>query len=151
MNSVTPFSASGERRMTSREAPRRPQGTKVSSPRIEPSGATAVTMRQRPSAGSPSRPSAIEKPRSVSLPRHASARRTTSSTSCGARSANRRTWAVYPARRTRVTAWRIGFMSRPESENESASRIASSPRARARSPCATYSVDPAAEAERTAG
>lgn len=48
--------------------PRGPHGTKCSTALISPS-LCAVTTTQRPSTGSPKRPSAIEKPRSVSVPR----------------------------------------------------------------------------------
>ena len=74
MSSVTPWGASGDRRMTSRETPARPQGTRDRSPTRDPSGPCAVTCRTSSSARSPDRPRAIEKPRSVSPRRQASAR-----------------------------------------------------------------------------
>ena len=73
----------------------------------------ASTSRQSPSAGSPSRPSAIEKPRSVSVSRQSSARLMAKAISSGDRSRWRRMRTVRPARRARVTACRTGFMSGP--------------------------------------
>jgi hypothetical protein len=83
MNSTIPFSAAGSRRMRSRESPCTPHGTSDSTARSWPSPSTASTSTQVPSAGSPSRPSAIEKPRSSLVSRHASACSETAAMSVG--------------------------------------------------------------------
>ncbi len=94
MNSMTPFSASGARRIRSSERPCVPHGLNESIALTWPFLSIASTSTQRPSAGSPSRPSAIEKPRSVSVSRQAVASRDSSFISSSGMSACRRTVAV---------------------------------------------------------
>ena len=113
MNSMTPLGALRSRRIRSSEMPSVPHGTKDSSAIILPSASNASTSRQSPSSGSPSRSSAIEKPRSVSVSRQASARSMTSSISSSERAEWRRTRKVAPVRRTRLTACRVTRISRP--------------------------------------
>ena len=61
----------GSRRIRSSDRPVRPHGTKLRKPRSRPSSSCAWTRTHAPSSGSPSRPSAIEKPRSSPpSPRH---------------------------------------------------------------------------------
>jgi hypothetical protein len=78
MVSVSPLIELWSRRITSSEAPVVPQGTNESMPTTfsssVPAFCTASTRIDRPSCGSPSRPSAMEKPRSSSVSRQASAR-----------------------------------------------------------------------------
>ena len=99
ISSVTPLSARGLRRITSRENPSVPHGTNDKMPATLPAGPgsawsggkRASTIRQSPSAGSPSRPRAIEKPRSVSVSRQASVLPISSCSSSAAMSRCRRT------------------------------------------------------------
>ena len=131
ISSMVPLGDWGERRIRSSDAPLVPHGTSDSiattSACIPPAPLTASTSRQSPSAGSPRRPSAIEKPRSVSVSRHASARLMTWAISSVPMSRCRRIRTVGPARRARVTAWRTGLISGPDSRKLSGCRIASSP------------------------
>ena len=106
MNSIVPLGASGERRITSREIPVRPHGTNESKPTICPSAACADTSRHRPSAGSPRRFRAIEKPRSTLPCRHWSAYCCICFSSWSLRSRWRRMRRLYPAFRTRWQACR---------------------------------------------
>ena len=151
MASLTPLGAAGDRRMRSRESPRVPHGTKDCTAQIAPSLARTMTATQRPSARSPRRLSAIEKPRSGSSPRHCSARRTISSRVLAGRSACRSTVMSQSAARTRAPARLTGRMARPSRVNRSTSTTASSPRLRARRPAATYAVAPCSDADRTPG
>ena len=73
ISSMVPLGEAGERRMRSSDTPLLPHGTSDSMATTCPSPCTASTSRQSPSAASPRRPSAIEKPRSVSVSRQASA------------------------------------------------------------------------------
>jgi hypothetical protein len=151
MNSVTPLGAWGLRRMTSRETPRCPHGTKDSTPASSPDASCAVTCRMRPSAGSPARFSAIEKPRSGSSPRHASAAAAMVASSSGEISDCRRSRTISPARWARRAAWRTGVIEARRRSKRSGSRIASSPIASTRKPCAAYAVAPASLADKAAG
>jgi hypothetical protein len=81
INSMVPLGDWGERRIRSSDTPLVPHGTRDSIATTSDSPCTASASRQSPSAGSPSRPSAIEKPRSVSVSRQASARSMTSASS----------------------------------------------------------------------
>ncbi|COY44656.1 Uncharacterised protein [Mycobacterium tuberculosis] len=74
ISSIVPFGDCGERRIKSRETPVVPHGTSDSIASTWLCGSIASTSRQSESAGSPRRPSAIEKPRSVSVSRQESAR-----------------------------------------------------------------------------
>ncbi len=120
INSMVPLGDWGERRIRSSDAPLLPHGTNdsiattsaVPSPPA-PLFRTASTSRQSPSAGSPRRPRAIEKPRSSSVSRHASARLTTWAISSVPMSRCLRIRTPAPARRARVTAWRTARMSGP--------------------------------------
>ena len=94
MNSITPFSAERSRRMRSSDRPSLPQGTNDSSARRRPSPSKHSTRTQLPSLGSPSRDSAIEKPRSVAVSRQASAQAVTSAISCAESWRCRRTRTV---------------------------------------------------------
>jgi hypothetical protein len=114
INSIVPLGDCGERRIRSSETPLVPHGTSDSMATTL-SFCTASTSRQSPSAGSPTRPSAIEKPRSLSVSRQASARLTTRVISSRPMSRWRRIRTVAPARRARVTAWRMARMSGPDS------------------------------------
>ena len=134
INSMVPLGDCGERRMTSSDSPLLPQGTSESIATTVPSLPTASTRRQSPSARSPSLPRAIEKPRSVSVSRHMSARVMTSAISVSDKSRCRRMRTVRPARLARVTAWRTAFISGPDNRNLSGYRIASSPSCNALSP-----------------
>ncbi len=97
-SSFRPGSAARSRRISSSEMPSSPQGTKCStalrsSPLSPSSGALwAVTTTQASSPGSPNRPSAIEKPRSVSVPRQRAAASAIRSRSSRPSSETRRTW-----------------------------------------------------------
>ena len=143
MSSMVPLGECGERRMRSSETPLRPHGTSDSIATTVSSGEMASTRRQSPSAGSPSRPSAIEKPRSESVSRQASARSVTCAISPGSMSECRRTRTVSPARRARVTAWRTPRISRPDSPNWDVCRIASSPSSSAFRPASRNALAPA--------
>ena len=90
MNSIRPFSESRSRRIRSSESPCGPQGTKLSSALNSPSPSKHSSIMHWPSAGSPSRPSAMEKPRSVAPSRQSSALRSSSSISSAGMSAWRR-------------------------------------------------------------
>ena len=125
--SITPFGAAGLRRIRSSDAPVRPHGTSDSMPSAAPSVPTASTSRQSPSVESPSRPSAMENPRSVSVSRHSSAWATIVRISSAGMSRWRRIRTVTPCLWTRLTAWRTGFISGPLSENPLHAMIASSP------------------------
>ena len=151
MNSVVPLGESGARRITSREIPEAPQGTKESSPTAAPSAVCAVTSRQRASAGSPRRLSAMEKPRSVSPWRQESVCSMTARSSSSLRSPWRRTRSVIPARSRRATVWRISVMEVLFREKRSGWMIASSPRGITDMPVRTYAGAPALEALITAG
>src|SRR5215472_1371821 len=70
--SLRPGCALLSRRIRSRESPSLPQGTKCKIARSTPSS-VAVAITQFSSPGAPTRPSAMEKPRSVGLPRQESA------------------------------------------------------------------------------
>ncbi len=76
--------------------PSGPQGTKCSRARTRStpfsSGWWAVTTTQSPSPGAPKRPSAMEKPRSVALPRQAAASSRSFFFSSLGRSRTRLTW-----------------------------------------------------------
>lgn len=93
----------------------------------------------------------MEKPRSVSVSRQASARPTTSSISCSVRVRWRRTRQEAPVRRTRFTACRVTRISRPPRSKEATGRIASSPSWRAPSPARAKAFAPSSEAPMTAG
>ena len=137
ISSIEPLGDWGDRRIRSSEAPLVPHGTSDSIATTSSFPAalcTASTSRQSPSAGSPSRPSAIEKPRSLSVSLHASARAITWAISSLPRSRWRRIRTVAPARRARVTACRTARMSGPESRKVSGYRIASSPSCKALRP-----------------
>ncbi len=69
----------------------------------------------------------------------------------GGMSACRRTFTVYPARRTRFTACRTGRMSRPSRPNLSTWMIASSPISRACRPNRAKASAPSSLAPITAG
>lgn len=92
-----PGSADRSRRMRSSDTPSVPHGTKCRTALRSPYGPGwssalwAVAIRQSTSDGSPMRPSAMEKPRSVSVPRQSSAARRMRSSSPSLRSRTRRT------------------------------------------------------------
>ena len=151
MYSISPLSDSRSRRIRSSDRPWRPHGENDSSAIGTPSGPSASTSTHCPSVGSPSRPSAIEKPRSASVSRQASASRTAWAMSGGGMSACRRMRAVYPARSMRCTAWRTGRISRPSRLKSRTSMIASSPSSRTFRPARRYAVAPSSPAPITAG
>ncbi|CAG7017243.1 hypothetical protein PICSAR181_01480 [Mycobacterium avium subsp. paratuberculosis] len=127
ISSMVPLGELGDRRIKSSDTPVVPHGTSDSIATTLPSRSMASTSRQSPSAGSPSRPSAMEKPRSVWVSRQASARAMVSAIASGEMSRCRRIRTVNPARRARVTAWRTPRMSGPDSLNSEVRRMASSP------------------------
>ena len=103
MASLTPLVAVGLRRMTSREAPRMPQGLKPRSASGLPSTSLTVTTTSRSSTSARVRSRAMEKPRSSPL-RQSSAARRSCSRSSWIMSPRRRTSTVAPEERTRRTA-----------------------------------------------
>ena len=91
--SFSPGWAALSRRIRSRDRPSAPHGTSCSTARIAPSS-VAVASTQSSSPGMPIRPSAIEKPRSVWLPRQDSAALMMASSSARGMSPTRRTSAT---------------------------------------------------------
>ena len=91
--SFSPGWAALSRRIRSRDRPSAPHGTSCSTARTAPSS-VAVASTQSSSPGVPIRPSAIEKPRSVWLPRQESAALTMASSSARGMSPTRRTSAT---------------------------------------------------------
>ncbi len=138
--STTPLGPERSRRIRSSDAPRRPHGTKDSMPTTlslgVPSSMTASTSRHSSSARSPSRDSAIAKPRSSSVSRHSFARAMTFCISASSMSACRRMRTVTPARRVRVTACRTAFIAGPLRLYSRVWMIASSPMFRVTKPAA---------------
>ncbi len=112
MNSVSPLSAVRSRRIRSSESPSAaPRHERQQRRAASPVGRrSASTSTQSPSAGSPSRHSAMEKPRSVSVSRQASARSTTSRHLArpAARACRRIRDGVARTARPGCTAWRTG-------------------------------------------
>ncbi|CFE70132.1 Uncharacterised protein [Mycobacterium tuberculosis] len=115
-----------------------PHGTSDSIASTWLCGSIASTSRQSESAGSPRRPSAIEKPRSVSVSRQESARVMVCAISSSAMSRCRRMRTVNPARRARVTAWRTPRISGPDNLKSAGRRMASSPSSSAVRPASRY-------------
>ena len=147
-----PFSESRSRRIRSSDSPSAPHGTKCSSPRSSPAASRHSTTTAWPSARSPKRPSAIEKPALdravaplVGVRPHASPGSRRRGRRPGGRS--RRS----PARSHRDTACRTPRMLRPSSENSATCRIASSPSSRASIPARWNASAPRSLAASTAG
>ena len=151
ISSMLPLGEWGERRIRSRDTPLAPHGTSDNIATTCPSSRTASTSRQSPSAGSPSRPRAMEKPRSSSVSRQASARVITSVISSALSSRCLRIRTATPARRALVTAWRTPRISGPDNRNSSVCRMASSPSCNALSPAPRKACAPAALAPITPG
>ena len=153
ISSMVPLGDFGERRIKSNDTPVLPQGTSdsMATTSLPSPSFTASTNRQSPSSLSPSRPSAIENPRSVSVSRQASARAMTFVISSAGTSRCRRMRTVNPARRARVTAWRTARMLGPDSRNRSGYRIASSPSCNALRPAARNASAPTRLAPMTPG
>ena len=90
MNSISPLSDLRSRRIRSRDRPLVPHGANERTAASRPCPSSASTSTHCPSAGSPRRPSAIEKPRSVSVSRHFAASSMMCAISAGEISACRR-------------------------------------------------------------
>ena len=151
MSSTSPLSAVGSRRIRSSDTPVRPHGTKLRNARSCPSPSCASTSTQSASSWSPSRPSAIEKPRSSPpSPRHCAAAASSAANCAASRDPCLVTRVVYPLRCSRVTDCRTAFIPGPVSENVRMSRIASSPISHAVSPASVYASAPVVPAPMTA-
>ena len=128
MNSMTPLGALRSRRIRSSEMPSVPHGTNDSSAISLPSRRTPRPAGSRRPPGRRAGPSAIEKPRSVSVSRQASARwMICCHLLVGQGRSGGGAGSVAPVRSTRLTAWRVTRMSRPSRSNLVTCRIASSP------------------------
>ena len=149
--SFSPGWAVLSRRIRSSDSPSVPQGTKCRMARSTPFS-VAVISTQSPSPGPPMRPSAMEKPRSVELPRQESVTLMTRSSSARGMSPTRRISATYPALATRFTICRTLRIERPDRLNSATFTIASSPSSRAvRSPSRHHTSAPSSLHPMTAG